>query len=988
MKISSVLVFLCFLSKIAFGGDGSWENGKKFFDRKASLPVASFRIIFGVKDTKPRSWTGRVIPGKGQLLEIEADRFRDHQYEAKGWKKGIVSIKLDDSKFPNDYLPDSTSWVCSTRESPLHGPTTEWHDYGQLDSVFGNKTLQTIIVQPSVLLHLKCNCLNESLDIKTDGGEFSFVPQELIKKRFAYFLDGNVRIEVVPAVQHIGAGRLGQQDFPSILYSQSGKLWTAWQEYDGNADQLLVQNKSGENWGQVSVLASNADIFRTALAEDAKKRIWLTWSMQVNGRWDVYGRAFDGKSWSKQERLTNNEAGKNEYHTMVSDTKGNIWLVWQRTAGGFSQIYAKYFNGMQWSKEEQLSTGRSSAGNNWCPAVAAGPDGSIAVVWDGYASGNYDIYLKRRVGNNWKEEEMVTGTPGFEAHPTVAIDNNNKIWIAWDESGANWGKDVGFLLDKQATRLHESRSIGMACFDGNNRLVTQQDIKQVLKPGQFWELPHLQLDAAGKPWLFARHLVMREPDTPLEGPIDLALFEIWATQFDGEKWTEPMYLPRSSGRNDMMPASVLGSDGNIWAVWATDLRDTKSYQPHQLQVQIGRVDKTDAKNVLALKQENLPPYATPDLTEQEQVKKIRNYKIRHAGKIYSIYRGDLHRHTDISVDGNNDGSILDAYRYARDVAALDFLGVSNHTDDIWDVYNWWHTQKMADLFQSRDHFVSFYGYERSVEYPNGHRNIFFTKRGAANIFPIGSFEARGGYVGSAALYWYLHRNGGFSIPHTTGRTSGTDWRDNDPEVESLMEIYQGMRDSYEYPGNPRPFQLYKLPDSTKPVGRASSAPSSPSFRPLGFAWSALAKGYKFGFIASSDHISTHISYACLIAENLTPGGLLEAIRHRRTYAATDNIILDIRYQGSEGEHLMGESFNSKTPVQISADIIGTGEILQIDIIKNNSIVQTYKPGQAEFTFHFADKEYKEHQGENYYYVRVIQKDGNMAWGSPVWITYK
>ena len=27
-------------------------------------------------------------------------------------------------------------------------------------------------------------------------------------------------------------------------------------------------------------------------------------------------------------------------------------------------------------------------------------------------------------------------------------------------------------------------------------------------------------------------------------------------------------------------------------------------------------------------------------------------------------------------------------------------------------------------------------------------------------------------------------------------------------------------------------------------------------------------------------------------------------------------------------------------------------------------------------------------GENRYYIRVEQVDGNMAWGSPVWVTYK
>lgn len=27
------------------------------------------------------------------------------------------------------------------------------------------------------------------------------------------------------------------------------------------------------------------------------------------------------------------------------------------------------------------------------------------------------------------------------------------------------------------------------------------------------------------------------------------------------------------------------------------------------------------------------------------------------------------------------------------------------------------------------------------------------------------------------------------------------------------------------------------------------------------------------------------------------------------------------------------------------------------------------------------------QGENYYYVRIQQIDRNMAWSSPIWVTY-
>ncbi|WP_018628730.1 hypothetical protein [Niabella aurantiaca] len=951
----------------------------------------SFRIVFGLKDKAPRAWDGAVIPAAGQQLAVQADWFRDHQYEAKGWLKGIISIKLPDPPFPNDYLPDSTSWICSTRPSPLHGPTTEWHDHGQLDSLYGEAVLKPVIVCPSIILRLQSSSLATPLSVKTAGGDFRFVPAEVMRDRVAYFLDSSIRMEAAPVTEPVTASIKDQEDYPSLLIAKNGTTWLARQAFDGKTDKLVVQYKRDAVWYPAVTLTRQADIFSTALAEDAGGNIWVVWSMQVKGRFDLYAKHFNGSSWSATQCLTKGGAVRNIYHRITSDAQGNLWLVWQQTGKGNSQICARQLEKGVWKQAVQVSNGASAAGNNWWPAVAAAPDGSIAIAWDGYAKGSYDIYLRRYIKGKWQAEQAVIATEKFEAHPSIAYDQKNRLWIAWDESGANWGKDVGFLLDQQQTRLHESRAVKLICMDGDRIMTTKQALSAVLPPKDFWELPQLQMDAQGNPWLLVRHLVMREPDTPLEGPIDLALFEIQALQYREDRWSPPICIPQSAGRNDMLPATAMDAAGNIWAAWATDLRNRKTYQHNQLQVELGKIGKWTAGKMPELVSYDgaTRAYQPFDPSEKAAVERIRDYRIKKGTKQYAIYRGDLHRHTDISVDGSNDGSILDAYRYARDAAALDFVGVSNHTDAVWDEYNWWNTQKLQDLYQIHDAFVSFYGYERSVEYPNGHRNIFFTKRGTPYIYPIGAFEARGGYVGSGALYWYLRRHGGFSIPHTTGRTSGTDWRDNDPLVEPLMEIYQGMRDSYEYPGSPRPYKLFALPDSTHPVGRASSAPESPSFKPLGFAWNALAKGYKLGFIASSDHISTHISYACLIAETLTPEGLREAIDHRRTYAATDNIILDVKHTGSAGTYLMGASFVSATPVQVHATIIGTAAIQQVDIIKNNAIVQTYKPGTGTFKFTFTDDRYRDKkQGESYYYVRVIQQDGAMAWGSPVWVTYK
>jgi hypothetical protein len=70
-------------------------------------------------------------------------------------------------------------------------------------------------------------------------------------------------------------------------------------------------------------------------------------------------------------------------------------------------------------------------------------------------------------------------------------------------------------------------------------------------------------------------------------------------------------------------------------------------------------------------------------------------------------------------------------------------------------------------------------------------------------------------------------------------------------------------------------------------------------------WNAWAKGYKLGVQVSSDHLSTHISYACTLATDFTREGLLDAMRLRHSYGATDNIILDYQIVSGGVEHMQG-----------------------------------------------------------------------------------
>jgi hypothetical protein len=220
------------------------------------------------------------------------------------------------------------------------------------------------------------------------------------------------------------------------------------------------------------------------------------------------------------------------------------------------------------------------------------------------------------------------------------------------------------------------------------------------------------------------------------------------------------------------------------------------------------------------------------------------------------------------------------------------------------------------------------------------------------------------------LYPYLRQSGGIVTSHTSATLQGTDWRDNDPAVEPIVEIYQGFESSYEHAGAPRAWK-----DGMKAVHQG--------LRPQGYVWEAWKKGQKLGVQASSDHVSTHTSYACILVEEFTREGLVDAMRRRHTYAATDNIVIDYRARTSQGTVLMGDVTESKTPPVLVVRLVGTAPFREVVVVKNNAYVHKLEPNRREVSFEYVDTTFD--AGESYYYVRAEQVDGQLAWSSPIWV---
>lgn len=838
----------------------------------------------------------------------------------------------------------------------------------------------------------------------TNHGNLQFSLEQLSPEREIQFLEGGVRVSGMRGVEKL-SDDTRQDDYPSIAV-RGTSAWVVWQSYGSRADQIRLRKYDGVWKTFTPVPGAAGDLWRPQVALDGSGKVWVFWSGQVKGNFDLYARALDEESgqWGPLLRLSHHP-GPDLDVQVAADSQGRLWLVWQGFRQGQSDIFLRCYDGHSWSPEMLVS---EDPANDWQPRLAADSRGGVHVVWDTYRAGNYDVYLRSWDGRQWGAETPVASTPLFEAHPAVAVDADDRIWIAWDEGGSQWGKDSGLTADPEwrrkgrdawntwidqpsrpGTRLYESRRIKLVVLEGGQRKVPVENLREVLKGAGIDEQDHPQLlfDPRSRRLALLFHHWRQTVPTEKLG-FRRPSWEKAVLFYQGNRWTRPYLLPRSAGRPSMPFQAAFAGDGSLWLVWPTDGRSA-----HRA---IQKLEGTIYAGRLSLPQSSLEPQlqeAPPEKRwnsepvhprESQEVAAVRAYRTFIRGQEYRILRGDLHRHTEFSWDsrGNLDGSLFDFYRYMLDVAAMDFGAVTDHNSGGDSEYAWWLIEKSCDLYYLPESFVTLYGYERSLPFPFGHRNIFHIRRGVpvVSFFTAPDREGPRPAVGvgqaqqvladdTRLLYESLARTGGISIPHTTGTNMGTNWQDHDPQVEPVVEIFQGDRTSYEHPGGPR-----------APAREEEHAIGG--YREEGFVWNAYRKGYRMGTIASSDHWSTHLSYAMLYVQEPGRKAILEALRKRRTYGATDNIILDYRI----GEHFMGEELTTGRLPRLEIRALGTSPISRIEIIKNEAVLYTATPQTREVRLTYLDQNAT--AGTSYYYVRLTQQDRQVAWSSPIWVSYQ
>lgn len=551
---------------------------------------------------------------------------------------------------------------------------------------------------------------------------------------------------------------------------------------------------------------------------------------------------------------------------------------------------------------------------------------------------------------------LLTKAPTIDRRPSL-FDGPDGQWLLY-ENVETPGYRVSF---------ETAHHVVVAKIDGDHLLAP----KNYMSTSPLWDRaqsPAAAFDDKGRLWV-----AYRKPRLPNAG------WDVYLTGWTGDAWVPPIPVSSRKGMN-RRPSLVLDGNRAIVCYQADDLPEGWGDIAHTKDATSGvYLTSVELPDVPAAPHELEPLVENPAKWEAAEIRHRfgddaawkRNTEV--GGETLTLLFGDLHSHSDTSVcERLMNGDADDVYAMQRDFEHLDFACLTDHAEDM-NPYLWNRNAKLARANDVPGKFTVFLGEEwassfqtekdKDAKHPYGyygHRTLIF---GDLHVPRWWNPQDRS----TPRQLWDELRAAKVdfvSIPHQladVGTNVPVDWDFADETAEPVAEIFQ-VRGSYEAKGAPR-------------AARAGVA--DPSYWWQG----ALKRGVVIGAIASPDH-GGGLGKACVWAKENSRAAILDALRKRRCYGTTGaRIALDVNVNG----HVMGEKTTDGATGDVQVFVYATcpNDPAKVSICRNGEWIHEEALTDREVGVVFVDKDPP--PGPKWYYVRIEQLDGELAWSSPVWL---
>lgn len=356
-----------------------------------------------------------------------------------------------------------------------------------------------------------------------------------------------------------------------------------------------------------------------------------------------------------------------------------------------------------------------------------------------------------------------------------------------------------------------------------------------------------------------------------------------------------------------------------------------------------------------------------------------------------LFWGTFHSESEKADSQEN---LENSLKYFRDELALQFYATSffdSEEDTSSDM--WKKTSQQIAEYNEEDRFICFLGFQYlGANHEEGLHQFIYTKD---NKPILRKKDIKNNSL--KKIYKTYQPKEMISIPSfTMGPNSCYNFKEFNSEFEKVVEIYNawGSSECLKKEGNDRPITNEKKKITEEVEGSIQHA---------------LNNNHRFGFVAGglddrsvySEYFETYKQYppglTAIVAKAHTRDSIIEAINNRACFATTGKrIIIGMEIAGQPIGSIL--STNSKPGLAynryITCYVSGESKITKLIVIRNGKIFKTFEPNENDFEISFDDSEHisqialkgkEEKPPFIYYYVKAIQDDDHVAWGSPIWV---
>ncbi len=376
------------------------------------------------------------------------------------------------------------------------------------------------------------------------------------------------------------------------------------------------------------------------------------------------------------------------------------------------------------------------------------------------------------------------------------------------------------------------------------------------------------------------------------------------------------------------------------------------------------------------------------IRQEDNVASETSWKFTVGAPDYNLYFGQLHSHTEYSDGSGTLESALDYIYNLPEEANVDFVAFTDHSnyfdknggtnpeEALYDLdlatetsRNLWleYTETIDEFNAKQDKVLAIGGFEMTWSSGPGHINTFNTEGIVSRN--NSTLNNKTGNAGIQAYYDLLSEDAGegsISQFNHPGWMFGTfvDFAYWDKKIDERV-------------------QLIEVSNGSGQVGASGYYPSYEYYN------MALDKGWHLAPTMNQDNHggrwgNANEARCVVLAEDLTEETIYDAIYNRRAYATEDRN-LEVYY--TVNDRLLG-SIITELPKELNvrvqfADPDATDEITKVEVVVNSGKTAYEWTDAADLADGVVTATLA--PTYTYYYIRITQADGDLAFTAPVWV---